>query len=861
MAITLNNYCRSKHIAFIYAGALGLSGFAFNDFGDNFITFDSNGEEPKHYFIRNITKSCPGEVRIDNSLDHKNIELGSGDFVTFKDIVGMVELNDTPPRPIKVLSPTTFSIEDTSKYQEYTSGGLIDEVKIPKPGLFKQLSEAVNKIYNQEILEEYLNEGIDDVASNSEGLKESKISSEESKTNSNSESNNASHIITSGFVHKQMYSAEQIDLNKHMQNEKLHLAFLAVHEFFNVHNTLPHVNKESDYKECVEYACKIIDNAKKNKYLWALNLNDVDEYVVMNVAKWCRLQISTVCSFLGGIVSQEVIKLTGKYTPLEQWMWFDFFEIAINNTNNNNTVNNSSSSEPQYKDQIEILTENVNTQLKELKIAVIGCDILGNEIIKLLHLMGISSAQQGKLSIIDDNVISKLNLSPQFLFTHKDIGNYKSQQMKEVLTMRNPNVNINFYTSKFNNETTHIYNNTFWESHDMFILTQGNYDMRKYIDNKCTLYNKPLIDLEINLTKASLQVILPTYTSTLTDEYIPIKKVNINKMFPTSTEHCITWAKDIFTELFTNEIKELISLLNASETDIKNIFDSFNKTDPSINNNKILSKLERFQNIIEISLNKHFPSFVYYSIDVFQQLFEFDIMDLLQRYPSDLENEDGSKFWEGAKRLPKSVRFDHKDTKHFIFISTFIFLLAKCLGVYNITEKFQMMKDIVSKHKLKEYYNVATQRKTRINDEGYKNYVDSFLDYVHQQSGKVKLTYLEFNKNGDESQQFNFIMAVANIRAQNYKIGECDYLKTRMFSGQFKPAVGPVGSAVSGIAVMQVIHILRLLQSSNEDEDKKKKIIESMRNCTMNLGINLVLLTQLYPPMKANNNNNNNTLI
>ena len=37
-------------------------------------------------------------------------------------------------------------------------------------------------------------------------------------------------------------------------------------------------------------------------------------------------QISPCNSFWGGIITQEIVKLTGKFTPLRQWLHHDFFE-------------------------------------------------------------------------------------------------------------------------------------------------------------------------------------------------------------------------------------------------------------------------------------------------------------------------------------------------------------------------------------------------------------------------------------------------------------------------------------------------------------------------------------------------------
>lgn len=56
MLIEINQFCRSNHIGFIYAGILGLYGFTFVDFGDKFYSFDVNGEEPRNSLIFTISR-------------------------------------------------------------------------------------------------------------------------------------------------------------------------------------------------------------------------------------------------------------------------------------------------------------------------------------------------------------------------------------------------------------------------------------------------------------------------------------------------------------------------------------------------------------------------------------------------------------------------------------------------------------------------------------------------------------------------------------------------------------------------------------------------------------------------------------
>jgi ubiquitin-activating enzyme E1 len=58
----------------------------------------------------------------------------------------MVELNHSAPRPVKVLNPYSFSIEDTTKYKPYVPGkGYFQQVKMPATLSFSPLSALTAK--------------------------------------------------------------------------------------------------------------------------------------------------------------------------------------------------------------------------------------------------------------------------------------------------------------------------------------------------------------------------------------------------------------------------------------------------------------------------------------------------------------------------------------------------------------------------------------------------------------------------------------------------------------------------------------------------------------------------------------------
>uniref|UniRef100_A0A8C7XLX2 E1 ubiquitin-activating enzyme n=1 Tax=Oryzias sinensis TaxID=183150 RepID=A0A8C7XLX2_9TELE len=124
------DFCHSKGIKIIIADTRGLFGQLFCDFGEEMVVYDSNGEQPLSAMISMITKVS----FIQNCSPQKFARHGfeSGDYVTFTEVQGMVELNGCQPVEIKVLGPYTFSICDTTGFSDYVRGGIVSQVKMPK---------------------------------------------------------------------------------------------------------------------------------------------------------------------------------------------------------------------------------------------------------------------------------------------------------------------------------------------------------------------------------------------------------------------------------------------------------------------------------------------------------------------------------------------------------------------------------------------------------------------------------------------------------------------------------------------------------------------------------------------------------
>lgn len=87
----VNEAVRAKNNGFIFAHSSGLFGSVFVDFSDKFTVFDATGEEVKQAIIAGISNDEHGLV---NTTEDKRHGFQDGDWVTFKEVLGMTEVND-----------------------------------------------------------------------------------------------------------------------------------------------------------------------------------------------------------------------------------------------------------------------------------------------------------------------------------------------------------------------------------------------------------------------------------------------------------------------------------------------------------------------------------------------------------------------------------------------------------------------------------------------------------------------------------------------------------------------------------------------------------------------------------------------
>ena len=871
-AETLNQYCRMKHIGFIYTSELGLSSFLFTDFGDDFIIEDNDGLEPHKYYIKSITNSCPGVVEIDpikNNFGEQNfLELGIGDFVTFKDVKGMIELNDTPPRPIRVIDKIKFTIEDTSKFQEFTGVGIVEEVKVPRPAIFKPLSEAINVIYYEDVIEDYLNEDSylgstaskmsndpmnDDILGSIGNVKKSQdniLINEEKKENI-------------PWI-KMFYSEFENESLKNLSNEKMHLAFLALHEYFNIHQDLPNFNKIKENKECIDISLKILSKAKEEGFRWAINLCKIDKPFLDNVFKFCKFKFTPFTNYLAGIVAQEVIKFTGLYKPISQWVYFNFFNL-LNISKVNDIIEKRNLTEENDKENniepniLNIFNEIYNEQIKDVNILIIGFNDISYEMIKLFIILGLLDNKENKIKIVSNN---KYDIKEK-LEELKHLGKKVDIPIiQEKLDLNDNNINNNYLKKDWWINSNIIIDTLPFDSNEKEKISL----IKNSKENK-----KILISLNYSKYSANSEIFLPEIKS---DNYIieetpkPQEEKNEIKIVDDyndeedydkyknicTLDEALNWSRNYFQDNFIKYIKYLIELINKShsESDMNKYIDNIlsiekeNEKDFDIS----IKLIKIFKKLVTFKLGMNYETIVFYSMEIFEELFSKSAQKLLLKYPSDLLLKNtNKKFWSGARKEPKQIIFDINNEEHFQLIYCMTYFFCQILKLPDIKNKMKNIKQIMEKYEPKK--PDSNVKKMKLKEYSYieKFSLIQFLKSTSQDNldfQQLELNLENNNENFDSLEKMNlqlkFIILAANIKLSIFGLNQSNINESISKILKINEIHPSLASTIAGITVMQLYNLInKIKEKDNENKIEDKMNKTWIKNCVFNLANNTYL--------------------
>ncbi|KAL6886278.1 hypothetical protein HDV57DRAFT_490091 [Trichoderma longibrachiatum] len=613
------------------------------------------------------------------------------------------------------------------------------------------------------------------------------------------------------------------DYAKFDRPQQLHLGFQALHAFQVAEGRLPNPMDEKD-------ALIVLEAAKKFAADEKLEI-DIDEKLLKELSFQARGDLSPMAAFFGGIAAQEVLKaVSGKFNPIQQWMYFDSLESLPITTKRSPELCKPIGS--RYDGQIAVFGTEFQDKIANMKQFLVGAGAIGCEMLKNWAMIGLGTGPNGKIYVTDMDSIEKSNLNRQFLFRAADVGSMKSDCAAKAVQRMNPELegHIETLRERVSPETEHVFNDAFWKSLDGVTNALDNVEARTYVDRKCVFYHKPLLESGTLGTKGNTQVVLPRLTESYSSSHDPPEKefpMCTIRSFPNKIEHTIAWAKEYMFEKCFVKAPQTVNLYltqpNFLEATLK-----------QGGNQK--ETLETIRNYLTTERPRTFEDCIAWARQLFETEFSNKVQQLLYNFPKDSVTSGGTPFWSGPKRAPDALKFDPNNETHLGFI-----IAAANLHAYNFNIKSPGNDKSIY---LKELENVIvpdfvpdSNVKIQADDKEPDPNASSFDDTneLTELSASLpppsslagfQLQPVEFEKDDDTNYHIDFITACSNLRAENYKIEPADRHKTKFIAGKIIPAIATTTALVTGLVVLELYKII----DGKED-------IEQYKNGFINLAL------------------------
>lgn len=788
--IKMNDFCRSQTpaIAFLVGHLQGATCSVFTDFGPAHTVFDQDGEPVKTLIIDKILE---GQEHGSVTIDGDRHLLDSGTHVKFEGVLGMSEDLDTNQvfghddvitdiNQTHVMKPTKnpkrFLIGNTTKLSAYKGGGVATEVKVHKTFKYKSFQESL-----------------------------------------------AEPPIIMGYM----------DFTKFGRAEQLHVARLALYKFQEENKQLPALHNGEDANKIVEIAKGILANKECSLQL------ELEEDVIKKVALYCRAELTAIGSIFGGVLAQEIVKYTGKYTPIDQWFHFDAFELLSEKVPADAAPTGS-----RYDHQISVFGAAFQEKLMAQKVFIVGCGALGCEYMKAIAMTGLGT--KGNIYVTDDDQIELSNLSRQFLFRRKHVGKAKSTSAAFEAKAMNADLktSLKAFEIRVEPSSEDVFDDTYWESLDLVINALDNNKARQYTDGKCVFYQKPLFESGTLGTKANSAVCLPHKTPSYSEGVVAGEGQGIAKCtirnFPAMILHCIEWAREMFDEWFTVGS----DAANAFLEDSNEFFEKV-KSDPSGEE----AALQTAKTWLDLIKNRTLETCVKMMYDKYVQYFNHGIRNLTNAFPKDARNickdtkADLGSFWHGAKIFPQVAEFDASDQMNFGFIYHGSCILTDIFKISKPSEAD--VKAIIATLSIPQWKPSNVQidmsedekKEDEADDEGSTKALMAYLKGLDCSQLKP-FGPMDFEKDDDTNHHIDMIQCATNMRAFNYYIKPATAAHCRMVAGRIIPAIATTTACITGFVQVEVLkHVLG-------------RSLEDRRAATLNLAVNVFCLENLPDPIK-----------
>jgi len=396
-----------------------------------------------------------------------------------------------------------------------------------------------------------------------------------------------------------------------------------------------------------------------------------------------------------------------------------------------------------------VFQDNLQTNVRDSKVLMVGAGGIGCELLKNLVLSGFQN-----ITIIDLDTIDVSNLNRQFLFQKQHVGKSKSACAKEAALRFAPECAIeSLHGSIMKDE----YNRDWFKQFNIVLNALDNRQARNHVNRMCLAADVPLVESGTAGYLGQVTVIKKNKYECYECNPKPTQKTFPGctiRNTPSEPIHCIVWAKHLFNQLFGEDDPDQDVSPDTEDPEAAG--------EAAGENGSKEDAAGKDGNVKRKSTRMWAEENDYNTQKLFQKLFCDDIKYLLS-----MEN-----LWKNRKdrQPPSPQEWD-------------------CLSsTPNVTQSGDVS---LADQKVWSVAECATQLDTAI----------TALKQLKTERGD-----LEWDK--DDLPALNFVTACANIRMFIFNIKQKSRFEVKSMAGNIIPAIATTNAVIAGCIVMEALKIL-----------------------------------------------------
>ncbi|KAG1767089.1 hypothetical protein EDD22DRAFT_978259 [Suillus occidentalis] len=431
-----------------------------------------------------------------------------------------------------------------------------------------------------------------------------------------------------------------------------------------------------------------------------------------------------------------------------------------------------------------ILGPELCERLSETKVLLVGAGGIGCELLKNIVLTGF-----GHITLLDLDTIDLSNLNRQFLFKKKDIKHSKAMVAAQTAGAFNPNINIhpihaNIKEAQFDIE--------WFSGFDIVLNALDNLDARRHVNKMCMAAGVPLVESGTAGYLGQVQPLLKDRTECFdcvpkpTPTTFPVCTI---RSTPSQPIHCIVWAKSYLLPQLFGEDEDGTDELDEAEKQGENAEEIAALRKEALAYKAVRSALRSAQTTEDVAQR------------VFTKVFHSDILNLLsmsdmwraRAAPTPLDFaaiQEGRFFIQRPSNSNLSVTTGSAQIIHFQPAN------GHANGKTPSASSSSSLSNGVS--------GLRDQRALSLHDT-----LELFVSSTNRLAERLRKgeDTISFDKDDDDT--LDFVTAAANLRSAAYYIDRKTRWEIKEMAGNIIPAIATTNAIISGLIVLQAVHLLR----------------------------------------------------